>query len=807
MAGLLSNPFVPWIAAAVVLYVLYRKLGHKLHIKKVDLSMDGILGRVLGKSYTEAKWNKYVAQLKKSGNYLAAGKAYEDLGQDEKAVAVYLEGEETWAAAATLERLGRLERAAELYVKTGDYKKAGQVFLAAGRGEKAAALFEERGNNLEAARLYAESNKWEKASALFEKSGYPERAGAAYEKHGAFLKAAECYERHFMENVSYGTTYSSTAASADQKSALKAGQLYEKAGELDRALQILARGEYHVPAARVATTLGQHKKAAELYLKAEKTSEAAEAFERAGEKVKAANLRGEVAFKQGLAAEAAAHFQAGEDYLRAAELFEGVGMLAEAAGAFEAGHSFASAGAVYVRAGLKDRAAAAYESAGEYETAAKLYDEIGNTAKSIELFSKAGLTFRGGKAAFKAGEIENAIALLQRVPPSDENFQEATLLLVQMFVEASRPGLAVERLQKVLAGQEASPENIDLYYWYGVAHERCGHVNEATDLYKKILAEDFQHRDVQARLAALQSSPSAAQRPSPPGIPPGGAVPAPVAVRATPASASPGPAAPLAPAPPPEAAPLAPAQAASSRAAPAPSSPFVPRQEIGRGPLGQVFRGEDQRNGKAVALRLLPAGLVQDATLFRALVADLKAASQVLHPGLVRVLGVADVKGQRCVVTDYVAGQDCAGPLEKGRRMPLAQVLNLGGQLASALQAVHGRGLAHGSVQPSNVLITSGKFLLADLGLGRAALRLSPGHHRAPEAKLDAAGDIYSLAALLYHLLTGRRPQVPGLEPASRLVPGTPAGLDTLLERGLSQAPPARIGSAALFAEEIGKLK
>ena len=90
---------------------------------------------------------------------------------------------------------------------------------------KAAALFLEKGNTLDAARLYGVAGAWDKAAELYSKSGYPLRAAEAFEKAGNALKAAECYEKHFMENVSFSTSFSSTGPSADQKSARLAGQL------------------------------------------------------------------------------------------------------------------------------------------------------------------------------------------------------------------------------------------------------------------------------------------------------------------------------------------------------------------------------------------------------------------------------------------------------------------------------------------------------------------------------------------------------------------------------------------------------
>src|SRR3972149_4894143 len=131
-------------------------------------------------------------------------------------------------------------------------------------------------------------------------------------------------------------------------------------------------------------------------------------------------------------------------------------MMAEAAGAYEAGESWAAAGGVYLRAGLKDRAASAYEKAGEHETAASLYEQLGDGRHAGELYGLAGLTFKSGEAAALAGDREKAIALLQRVPPGDENHRAATLLLARLFIETERPALARERLRKANGGQAGS---------------------------------------------------------------------------------------------------------------------------------------------------------------------------------------------------------------------------------------------------------------------------------------------------------------------------------------------------------------
>ena len=1080
---ILSSPIVPWVIGAVVLYVAWTQLAPRLKIRVPNLSADDVASRVLGPSYKAGKLEKAASAEIKFGNYMAAGKIYEDAGMLQQAVDTYVKGDEHMAAAFLLEKMpGKQERSAELFLKGGDYKKAAEVYVTAGKAGKAAPLFEEKGNNLEAARLYALAQQWDKAAALFVKSGYPIRAGDAFEKKGDFLKAAECYEKHFMENVTFSTTYSGAPPASEMKNAQKAGQLYEKGGDVEKAREIYLRGSFFKDAARVSSGLGQFDKAAEYLLRAEDLAGAADAFEKGGDPVRASNYRGEVAFKAGKIADAAAAFEKGQDYQRSAELFEQIGMLKEAGGAYEAGDSFSAAGSVYMRAGLKDKAAACYERCGEYETAAKLYEDSKNGAKAAELYEKAGLTYKSGVTAAEAGQSQKAIGLLQRVTPSDENYLPATEQLAELFLNAGMNSLAVERLQKVLQGKPVAAESLSLYYWLARAHEAANARPTAVDLYKKILSEDFAYRDVVGRVKALDAAGSVAgaarpaegasvgpgsapaqpggrigkyevlrplgrgamgmvyaardtvlerevaikvmaaaianepdlklrfereakavaklthpnivtvhdlgyssdgspfiamelltgedllamlRRTPPPSLErrvtilvqmlaglshahdagivhrdikpanifvtkdgtaklmdfgvarllsasmtetgsvvgtadymspeqvkgakidsrsdifsvgcvfyqllagrrpfaadnvvatfqritneepdykaiPGGAHYAPllpvlkralakdVAARyqtaydmamalqaylkdrslsdsirvaasevqlepptqGRPTAVSPEtqqkPGAASAP-------PSAPAGAATQReaaiataagaktAAPAKPARFVLKEEIGRGPLGVVHRGEDSADaGKPVAMRVLPAGA---APHLAALMGDLKAMAPLQHPNLARVLGALDVSGQRTVVTELLQGKSLASAFPAGQKMPLAQAQSIGRVLASVLAFLHEKGLAHGSLQPSNVVSAGGALKLTDLGLGRLHPALVPvSAYRAPEAKLDAAGDVYAWGALLFHLLHGA-PPTPGA------IATLPAPFDALVPRCLDANPEAR---------------
>ncbi len=202
-----------------------------------------------------------------------------------------------------------------------------------------------------------------------------------------------------------------------------------------------------------------------------------------------------------------------------------------------------------------------------------------------------------------------------------------------------------------------------------------------------------------------------------------------------------------------------------------------------------------------MALRVLPAELLRGDGVLSALVADLKAASQISHPNVVKLLGMVEIKGQRCLVAELVPGKNFAEPLKAGRRMSFQQVHGLGRVLAQTLSAIHAKGLVHGSIQPSNIIVAGGVIKVADLGLGRLAHAVASAEsYRAPEGRLDPAGDLYATAAVLYHLLTGThpksQPQGVGLPLPSTLAPGVPEGFDKLLLRSLHPRPELRFAAA-----------
>jgi serine/threonine-protein kinase len=174
----------------------------------------------------------------------------------------------------------------------------------------------------------------------------------------------------------------------------------------------------------------------------------------------------------------------------------------------------------------------------------------------------------------------------------------------------------------------------------------------------------------------------------------------------------------------------------------------------------------------------------------------------------VKVIAFMDWKGERCLVTELVAGRNFAEAIASGRRLGFQQVHALGRIAAQVLGLVHEKGLVHGSVRPSNVMVASGVIKLADLGLGWLARSApsAPSYH-APEGGFSPADDLYALSAVMYHLLTGTHPlsqaQGVGLPLPSKLAPGVPEAMDKLLLRGLHPRPELRLASAGDFLAEL----
>jgi tetratricopeptide (TPR) repeat protein len=770
----------------ILILVLVPRIIQKLRDTGV---LDQVLDKFGGEKLRMIQFERQISLLKKNGDILGAAQLYEDAEWYPEAINLYLEAEEFIAAGTLYEKLEQWDRAADAYGQADDWKRAANIFAEIENPGKAAELYEEHGQKIDAAKLYFEAGRFDRAAELYEDVSYFPQAAKSFENLGEHIRAAENYEKHWSATTSFGGGGLISASSSDRQSkvAERAGELFEKGGDLDRAADIYDRAGLAGKAADLAVRTGRFGDAAEMLLKEEKLEEAAQMFDKAGNSERAALLRGEVAFHQGENQKAAEEFLKGGDPLRAAELFEGAGDLASAANCYEQSDSPLQAANVYLRADMKEKAADMFERGNDFRTAARMFEQSGHKDRASALYEKAELHFEAGKLACELGENERGIQLLQKIDPESEHYEAATLILSRLFIEKDLASLAVEKLSRVLGDRPISAQTLEHFYYLGRAYESTGKTREAISTYKKVMAERYGYEDVEQRLARLASqAPQATAQPAAPAAPPPGTKQAVLATTGY----------------------FPPAAKAPGRPAPA-KSPIQVTQELGRGLLGETYKGVDTRNGRPVAVKFLRNDLLKDKTVVKRLLAEARLARSLHHPSLVRLLGLTEIDGRKAAVMEFVEGFDLAALMARSKRLTIKQGLDLLSTLCIALGHAHQNKILHLDLKMTNVLVTKGgKLKLAGLGLGALRIPALPKADGYPSPELvgglqtDARSDIYSLGGMIFHGLSGQHPSSqqsqPNGAPALRqLLPEIPEPLDKLVSRCLAEDPAARFSTVA----------
>jgi eukaryotic-like serine/threonine-protein kinase len=257
-------------------------------------------------------------------------------------------------------------------------------------------------------------------------------------------------------------------------------------------------------------------------------------------------------------------------------------------------------------------------------------------------------------------------------------------------------------------------------------------------------------------------------------------------------------------------------------------------EEIARGGMGVVYRARQRSLGRTVAVKMLLGGWLVSAQSGRRFQAEAEAIAALSHPNIVQIHDVGVIAGQDYFSMEYVEGESLAGLLARGP-IPARTAARYLKTIAEAIHYAHGQGILHRDLKPSNVLIDSRDepritdFGLAhrldgDLELTMTGQVLGSPNYMPPEqagarkGKVGPQSDVYSLGAMLYHLVTGRPPfvgeglsdtlaQVLQDSPASlRLFnPTLPRDLETLCLKCLEKEPEKRYPTAQSLAEDLGR--
>jgi serine/threonine protein kinase len=195
--------------------------------------------------------------------------------------------------------------------------------------------------------------------------------------------------------------------------------------------------------------------------------------------------------------------------------------------------------------------------------------------------------------------------------------------------------------------------------------------------------------------------------------------------------------------------------------------------KVGEGGAGAVYKARHRDTGDVVALKVLPPHMAANPVVLRRFAKEFRATRLLDHPNIVRALDFG-AAGTPYLVMEFVEGISLGERLQNEGPLPEAEAVRLIAQVAEGLAQAHRQGLIHRDVKPDNILVTpDGQAKLIDLGLvkdddtdtnlTRTGRGLGTPHFMAPEQfrgakNVDQRGDIYSLGATLYQLVTGRLP-------------------------------------------------
>jgi len=261
---------------------------------------------------------------------------------------------------------------------------------------------------------------------------------------------------------------------------------------------------------------------------------------------------------------------------------------------------------------------------------------------------------------------------------------------------------------------------------------------------------------------------------------------------------------------------------------------------IGAGGMGEVYRADDMRLGRAVALKILPPHLASDRGRIYRLIREAKAASAIAHPNVATIYDVGEGDGISFIAMEYITGQTLATKID-ARPMDSTEILAIGIQVADALDAAHAKGIFHRDIKPGNVMLTArGQVKVLDFGLAKISEQSSSTQptacdtasgtvvgsapYMSPEqvlgGEIDARSDIFGLGVTLFEMATGRLPfagATPGdttdrilhaqPESISRFTSKLPAELEKIILKCLEKERERRYQTAAEIIVDLKNLQ